>query len=439
MILTAEDLLDLFTDLFEGFLFVGTLTLIFEPKYSKKTTTIAYISFSFLIFLILVLTTFHQNDTMEIKPYKFAVDYILYTLSFFFYCITFFKDNILIMLIMPLSLLVINGCSALIALIPIYFIFVVIYQQPIMLIETNGMFKLVIILLSHFLDLLIFYALVKKAAKKKYIINCTDVISFIIIPIMFIVLITSCISVITIKDNDVELLSIILIIILITIAIAIIYSVMFSRISKDNQLRTEYLLTKQKMNLYEESVIKSGKQIEKMSKIKHDMKNYLLSIGSLISNKNYAEAQKLCTEMSENLQSVSVPINTKNILLNAIINIELDKAEGENIKFEVRISDCLSEFSGNSEIISVIGKICDNAIAYLKTQPREYRIMSLEILNTNDTVIIVCKNKITKTMTENNIDKKILIDICKKYNGNILYKEDNGYYIVKILLNKINN
>ena len=65
--------------------------------------------------------------------------------------------------------------------------------------------------------------------------------------------------------------------------------------------------------------------------------------------------------------------------------------------------------------------------------------MSLEILNTNDTVIIVCKNKITKTMTENNIDKKILIDICKKYNGNILYKEDNGYYIVKILLNKINN
>ena len=143
--------------------------------------------------------------------------------------------------------------------------------------------------------------------------------------------------------------------------------------------------------------------------------------------------------MSENLQSVSVPINTKNILLNAIINIELDKAEGENIKFEVRISDCLSEFSGNSEIISVIGKICDNAIAYLKTQPREYRIMSLEILNTNDTVIIVCKNKITKTMTENNIDKKILIDICKKYNGNILYKEDNGYYIVKILLNKINN
>ena len=38
--------------------------------------------------------------------------------------------------------------------------------------------------------------------------------------------------------------------------------------------------SKQKMNLYEESVIKSGKQIEKMSKIKHDMKNYLLSIGS---------------------------------------------------------------------------------------------------------------------------------------------------------------
>ena len=178
------------------------------------------------------------------------------------------------------------------------------------------------------------------------------------------------------------------------------------------------------------------------------MKNYLLSIGTLINDKKYEDAEKICTQMSDNLQRVYTPVNTENILLNAIVNVELDKAESENIDFKVEILNFLNEFSGNSDIISVIGNICDNAIEYLKTQPRERRIMSLKITKANDYYAIVCKNKISYSVLNNNSELKtskydkenngkgtnIVKEICYKYNGNVSYKEKNNEFIVTVLL-----
>ena len=448
MTFTAMDCIDILTNLFEGFLFVGALTLMFEPKYSKRTTIISFISTSLVIFILLMATTFHKSS-MEIDPIKFIIDYTLYISVFFLHCLIFCKGKKFMMFIMPIILFVINSCSALICIIADYAFLMLVRRQAISEIETDTVFKTILILLTHILDIFLFGHLVKRISKKNYSIKQIDFMTFIIIPIMCISLIVCCINIIEVRDNDIELLIILFIISLITVAISIIYGVMFSRISRDNQLKTEYLLTQQKMNLYEDSVIKSGKQIEKMSKIKHDMKNYLLSIGNLLDNSKYEEAQTLCTEMSETLQRVYTPINTENILLNAIVNVELDKAESENIDFKVEISDYLSEFSGNSDIISIIGNICDNAIEYLKTQPRELRIMTLKIARAEeDYSAIVCRNKISGSILENNSmletsknDKSnhgkgtnIVKEICEKYNGNVSYTEENGYFIVKILL-----
>lgn len=279
-------------------------------------------------------------------------------------------------------------------------------------------------------------------------IKHTNIITFVSIPIMTIILIISSLRIISAKDNDIELLTLLLIIFLINIVILIIYGVTFSRISRNNKMRTDYLLTQQKMELYEDSVLKTGKQIEKMSKIKHDMKNHLINIETLINQKNYGEAERICTELSQNLQKVYTPINTENILLNAIINVEQDKAENENIFFKIEISDYLNDFSGNSDIISVIGNICDNAIEYLKNQPHEERMMSLKISKVNDYAAIICKNKITDSVLEKNSHLKtskndrenhgkgtnIVREICIKYSGNVSYKEENNEFIATVLL-----
>ena len=438
MTLTSADLLDLFADLFDGFLFIIFFTAIFKHKYNKAITSIGVLSGSLISFVAIVITTFFGQSSVSNNILNYIGNYLLYILIFFTYCLIFLNGKKSLMFIMVILSLVINSFATLIVLVWLYFNLTLITRVPISFIVQNGFFKAHLIVLSHILVVLAFWWIVQKTSKKNFSIKRNDIVIFIIIPLLIETMLDCCILIIAVKKDRTKLLIVLSIIIFISITIAIIYSVMFSQIRKNYRLKTEYLLTKQKMNLYEENVIKSGKQIEKMSKIKHDMKNYLLSIGTLISSRNYEEAEKLCTEISENLQKVYTPINTENILLNAIVNVELDKAENENIDFNVEISDCLSKFSGNPDIISIIGNICDNAIEYLKTQPGEKRIMSLEISDINYRPTIICRNKINYLISNGSScskDTEILKSICSKYNGNFSYREDGGYLIATVTLN----
>lgn len=52
-------------------------------------------------------------------------------------------------------------------------------------------------------------------------------------------------------------------------------------------------------------------------------------------------------------------------MLNAVINVEQEKAVALNINFSIQIADEMIEFSENSDIVSIIGNMCDNAIEYL--------------------------------------------------------------------------
>ena len=74
--------------------------------------------------------------------------------------------------------------------------------------------------------------------------------------------------------------------------------------------------------------------------------------------------------------------------MNAVINVELEKASNDNIVFTVLINDSIMEFAGNTDLISIIGNICDNAIEYLRTVEQVYRGMILEISRHNSYCVI---------------------------------------------------
>jgi hypothetical protein len=92
---------------------------------------------------------------------------------------------------------------------------------------------------------------------------------------------------------------------------------------KDNDIKTELKLSKLRADMYEKNIISSNKQIEEMSKIKHDTSNQIASINQLIINKNYDEAQNVCLEMIERMKVVYSPINTNNPVLNQYWRITL--------------------------------------------------------------------------------------------------------------------
>jgi sensor histidine kinase regulating citrate/malate metabolism len=219
------------------------------------------------------------------------------------------------------------------------------------------------------------------------------------------------------------------------------------RISNDNQVKTDLLLSRQREELYRESAINTGEQISKMSEIKHDMKNNLKSIYRLIENGQYDEAERLCMDCSESIEKVYTPINTDNPTLNAILNVEIEKARQNGISFSYTVTDSLS-FVSSTDVVSIIGNLCDNAIEYLSGIDQSQRKMSLEITVRNDYRIIVCRNSILSSVLSVNPDMKttkkdaalhgkglsILRSIADKYNGTIGYREDDNNIEVTLII-----
>ena len=166
-----------------------------------------------------------------------------------------------------------------------------------------------------------------------------------------------------------------------------------------------------------------------MSKTKHDIKNNMLCLSKLISESKYEEAKQYCDSLSENLETIYTPVSTNNPLLNAIINVEREKAVNSKIDFQVNINEQAISNIKNTDIVSIVGNMCDNAIEYLKKQPYDKRKMTLEISYKKSYIVITCKNRITESilalnpnLTTTKKDKSnhgkgigIISDCIKKY------------------------
>ena len=320
------------------------------------------------------------------------------------------------------------------------------------LVTEPTIYRYICIVIINLTDILIFAILVKFRSHNINLRKITDVIAFIILPVVVLLIIYSTfyIMVITKYKSDIMAYLAVICLCMITVTAIVWYAV--SRISKDNEVSTRLLLMEQQIRLYESNILQSNVQIEKISRIKHDMKNNLLCIYNLISNSKYEEARKICSEVSDNLNAIYTPIDTKNPLLNAVINVEQEKASVLNIVFTIEIADEMIEFSENSDIVSIIGNMCDNAVEYLKKHDKSNRKMWLKIYSHNNHYIIDCGNKIEKSVLNENpelltskADSKnhgkgieILKSVAKKYNGEVKFFEKDGYFHSIMILMKQN-
>ena len=139
---------------------------------------------------------------------------------------------------------------------------------------------------------------------------------------------------------------------------------------RDSRMETELLMTRQREELYRESVLSANEQIERISAVKHDTKNILMTAGMLIAQGEYDKARTLCERETERLNEARTPLHTDNPTLNAIVNVELDKAAAHGIDCACEIGDSLT-FMEDDDLVSVIGNLCDNAIEYLAGLPAE--------------------------------------------------------------------
>lgn len=432
---------EIFTNLFQSVMFVGFLYLFFDKPENNQKRLIPFLVTTFLMF---ANATFLTLGGSFIGTEWYYVDSLIGIALLLVYSLAFLKGNWYLRLIMPL---VDFGINAVVSYTFSYFVSFVTKMPIEESLVASTMFRYLCIVIVNLTTLLFLWLILRFGSKNIKLSSGSEIVAFTVIPVLCIVVMYCNFFAYQLSGFNSTILPYLLAICFVMVGISVVVCIMLGRISKANKLKTEYLLTAQREKLYEESIMASNEQIEKISCIKHETKNKMSSIKRLVLNKNLDEAVKLCDVTLEDLKSTYTPINTSNPVLNAIVNVELEKATSANIDFSVNITDAMSKLQ-SADTISVVGNLCDNAIEYLITQPESYREMNLHIRSHLDYYIITCKNKIASSVLHENPDlsttKKdknnhgkglsVLKDIAKTYDGDITYSEEDGYFFVTILL-----
>lgn len=425
-------------NLLQSIYFVGFFLLFLGGKFSTRKNIILLSIFIALNFAFLTYFTYNHPNIVMLDMF---IGIILYEI----YCITCLKGELAIKLILPF---IVSLISTIISYGFVYsssIISGVTFEE---LITKSSLFRYLFVILANLSTMVVLFIMWRTKAKAYSLKKVSNVIAFVVIPLlaMMILYITMYVMILTnFQSNIIILLSIICVSM---IVIAGIVWFMIARINKDNEIKTKLLLSEQKANLYKQNIISSNSQIETIKLLKHDMKNNISCIDALIEEENYDEAHNICHSLTNKYTSIGTIVNTENYLLNAVLNVEIEKAKSYGIPVKLSITNDLKMFKNSSDIISLIGNILDNAISYLSKNKVKNNEINFSTGYEGSYSVIKCRNNILDSVLFNNpslkTDKKdkdnhgkgitIINSIAHKYNGDVIIKERNKEFIITVIL-----
>lgn len=222
--------------------------------------------------------------------------------------------------------------------------------------------------------------------------------------------------------------------------------ILFRRALQNTSAKQELELLNSRSELEEKRYSEIGNMYQQLQITRHDLKDHLVYIDSLIAQKRYDEVEKYISDRRSELDSTRSVKHTGNRVLDYIINSKLENAK--DISFI--ITGELRELKGidDLDMASLFGNILDNAIEGTKGSADPS--ITLEFSVTGNYQNILCRNTIPASVLKDNpklhttkkenrhrhgYGIKSIRRIVAKYNGMIEFYEEDGFFCVHIALN----
>jgi hypothetical protein len=221
----------------------------------------------------------------------------------------------------------------------------------------------------------------------------------------------------------------------------------FIKISTKNKEKMQYSFLEFKLLEQQKSLAEIKLLYEEFMKLRHDMKNYLSCVGTMLHNQKYIEAQNYLDSLFENKLSFGKQyILTENDAVNAIMNSKMSICEEQGIKMNYQISGSLNLFS-EVDLSILLGNLLDNSIEACMNVENTPKI-DIKMYNERNYLVINVANSIKQSVLEHNPhlrstkkDKSkhgfgtaSIKDIVKNHNGMIRFYEKNNQFITDIWL-----
>lgn len=224
--------------------------------------------------------------------------------------------------------------------------------------------------------------------------------------------------------------------------IAIIYKIL-----KNNKLKLEHKLIKEKINMECNYYMNVESNHERVRSLYHDMKNHMICIGNL---EDINQVREYISNINLELNCMNNSINTGNKIVDIIISDKKVRCIQNNINFECFIDLSKLNFMEMADICIIFSNALDNAIQacekiknidiYPYIITKVTYVNSFCVINIENSKInkIVQKNGNIITDKEDKFDHGIGIknikNIANKYDGEVNFKFTENKFLLTIMI-----
>lgn len=221
---------------------------------------------------------------------------------------------------------------------------------------------------------------------------------------------------------------------------------MISHIMKDNEIKSENRLIKEKMDMQYKHYLSLQESQEMLKKLHHDINNHMICIKNIHGDNSLAS--EYINEISNQIESCKYNFDSKNMVLDIILTEKKYICDKNKIDFLVDINFEKCNFMNMVDICSIFSNILDNAIEACNKIKNKDKKITLKGTIVNDFFIVKCVN--TKEndviLSGDNIitDKKdknlhgiginSVKSSVKKYDGNVEIKFEEDKFMVVICI-----
>lgn len=220
------------------------------------------------------------------------------------------------------------------------------------------------------------------------------------------------------------------------------------RIIKDNKIRAEHEIIKEKMNMQYKYYLNLQESQEKTKKLYHDMNNHIICIQNIYGKHEFAN--KYIEDINNQIKDCGSIFDTKSIILDVILNEKKSICDLNGIDFLVDINFSKCGFIEITDICSIFANMIDNAIEACNKIKYSDIDKKIKLRGTiiNRFFVIKCEN--TKTNSINLINDKLITDkedsflhgiginsiksSIEKYNGNLEISSNKNSFTMIIYI-----
>lgn len=232
-------------------------------------------------------------------------------------------------------------------------------------------------------------------------------------------------------------------------AMSVILIYFYTEISKSYQRDSKLFLLENNFSTLQEQIAVQQQNNEKVRKLRHDMKNHLANIRSLIDRGEISDAVSLLDKTAENVNNAKAEIiDTGNSFVDAIILSKTAVCREKKIDFSCSVQPLENIKIDAVDLSSLLSNLLDNAVEAAAQTTEPFVRLTIAKYNAYYTICVENSYKGKEFLKESvgvlistKSDKalhgygtQIISDIAQKYDGNYTWDAQENRFISTVIM-----